>query len=94
MSIAVVSAYNTYFREHPLGVSPSYGFLQEFLKDFVDCELLQKELDMLHGDWQTLAKREREMLERLKLLRAVCIKKASASGSGPIEFPTKEGLRE
>lgn len=40
MAIAVVAAIHSYFIENPQGVAPGQGFIQRFLKPFIDREII------------------------------------------------------
>ena len=64
MAIAVVAALHCYFVQHPKGVAPGQGFLAEYLKPFLERELLEARLDELHR-LSDVGKREREILDSL-----------------------------
>lgn len=64
MAIAVVAALHSYFVQHRKGVAPGQGFLAEYLKPFLERELLEARLDELHK-LSHFGKRERELVEGL-----------------------------
>jgi hypothetical protein len=64
MAIAVVAAIHSYFVQYPKGIAPGHGFLAEYLKPFLERELLEARLDELHK-LSDFGKREREILDSL-----------------------------
>jgi hypothetical protein len=67
IAIAAVSANELYFKLHPRGVMPGYGFYEDFLEPFVEQIRLQARLDALHDRnlREGVAKLERELNEKL-----------------------------
>ena len=65
MAIATVAAIHAYFAKHPQGVAPGQGFLAEYLKPFLDRELLEARRDELHKRVGKIGQREREVAEEL-----------------------------
>lgn len=76
MAIATVAAINHYFVQHPQGVAPGQGFLAEYLKPFVDRELLEARLDELHKRVGKIGQREREVTEELGAVIRHCVELA------------------
>lgn len=78
MAVAVVSANVAYFEKHKEGISPGYGFYAEFLKPFIEREIVQARLDQLHSD-----KRDEEtrLVMLLKDLTQVCEQKVKPHGA-------------
>jgi hypothetical protein len=72
MAIATVAAINSYFAQHPHGVAPGQGFLADYLKPFIDRELLEARLDELHKRVGKIGQREREVAEELGALMHRC----------------------
>lgn len=72
MAIATVAAINAYFVQHPKGVAPGQGFLADFLKPFVERELLEARLDELHKRVGKIGQREREVVEELGAVTRRC----------------------
>lgn len=72
IGIAVVAALHAYFMKHPKGVAPGQGFLADFLKPFIERELLQRELSVLHEGVIAMAPRERKTMEELSLAIKEC----------------------
>jgi hypothetical protein len=73
VAIATVAAIRSYFGQNPEGVMPGYGFLKEYLKPFLDRELLEARLDELHKRVGAIAKREREIAESLAASIQRCV---------------------
>jgi hypothetical protein len=71
MAIAVVGALHSYFVQHPQGVSPGQGVLADYLKPFVERELLEARLEELHL-LSRFGKRERELLDWLHRTMREC----------------------
>lgn len=74
IAIATVSANELYFKLHPKGVMPGYGFYEDFLEPFIERialaarqEVLQTQLESLHDRIvrQGIAKLELELNEKL-----------------------------
>jgi hypothetical protein len=72
MAIATVAAINAYFVQHPQGVAPGQGFLADYLKPFIDRELLEARLDELHKRVGKIGQREREVVEELRVVISRC----------------------
>lgn len=79
IAIAVVSAINRYFAEHPDGIAPGQVFLAEFLKPFIDRETDAARLEELHRRSGEIAPRELELVERLQELTQVCAERIGPS---------------
>lgn len=78
LAIAVIAANLAYFREYPSGVAPGQVFLSEYLKPFIERELLEARVDELHERLEkTIAPRELELVTDLMVLRHKCINKIS-----------------
>jgi len=73
MAIATVAAIHSYFVQHPQGVAPGQGFLADYLKPFIDRELLEARLDELHKRVGTIGQREREIAETLGAAIRRCV---------------------
>lgn len=72
MAIATVAAINAYFVQHPQGVAPGQGFLVDYLKPFIERELLEARLDELHKRVGKIGQREREVAESLSAVMHRC----------------------
>ena len=71
MAIATVGAVHSYVQQHPQGVAPGQGFLADYLKPFIERELLEARLDELHKLCR-FGKRERELLDSLHRAMREC----------------------
>lgn len=72
MAIATVAAMHSYFVQHPQGVAPGQGFLADYLKPFIERELLEARLDELHKRVGKIGQREREVAEELGAIMRRC----------------------
>ena len=79
MAIATVAAIHSYFRQHPQGVAPGQGFLADYLKPFLERELLEARLDELHKLLH-FGKRERELLDSLHRKLRECSERVHQHG--------------
>ena len=79
MAIAVVSALHSYDVQHPKGLTPSHTFFAEYLKPFLERELLEARLDELHKLLH-FGKRERELLDSLHRKLRECSERVHQHG--------------
>ena len=72
MAIATVAAIHSYFQQHPQGVAPGQGFLADYLKPFIERELLETRLDEHRLARFGKSGRQRELLEALHRTMREC----------------------
>jgi hypothetical protein len=75
LAIAVVSANELYFRLHPMGVLPGYGFYEDFLAPFLTREILNAQLEQLHSGAADKAAVERELAKKIMEANALIEKR-------------------
>jgi hypothetical protein len=80
MAIAVVRALHSHALQRQEGVTPSQQFLAEYLKPFLERELLEARLDELHTCSQ-FRKRERELLDSRHCKLRECVERIQHSES-------------
>lgn len=76
MAIAVVAAIHSYFKQHPRGVAPGQGFLEEFLTPFIERECNEARSDEVDrsGDGES---RRSSRKKELEAKRAVLIRQCA-----------------
>lgn len=77
IAIAVVAAIRCYEGEHPDGVSPGQVYLADFLKPFIERELVEARLDEMHRQGKERALRERELVLAFQGLTKSCSERVS-----------------
>ena len=67
MAIVMVAAINNYFVQHTQGVMPGQGYLMDFIRPFIELELLEAKLE------PSMTEYERQMAQsKLMMLRHTC----------------------
>ena len=73
LAIAVIAAARKYEKEFPNGVAPGQVFYADFLRPFIERELLAARMDELHKlSAQQIRHRERELAESLAAATSEC----------------------
>ena len=72
LAIVMVAAIGAYFTQHPQGVMPGQGFIKDYIKPFLERELMEARLNELHRPAFVLAPRELEIANQLSALVHLC----------------------